>query len=123
MLKSDIKVVIKNYEESINAYRWILDIINREPANFKELVFQKYIEFSRGTDVAAYLNKEGYRLPGSIKAERQYISTDITNLMWNNDSRACVNPVLYEVALHISNSKYKTWEDKIIAMYKKFNEF
>ena len=121
MLKNEIEMLISEKELSIKALKWILCLLKKESKNFEELVFQKYIETARVSDVASILNESGYRTAGAI-GERKYTSNDVTEILYREECKLCVDSMLYEVAIYLNVSKYKTWEDKIVYVYKKLIE-
>ena len=94
--------------------RGILEI---EPRNLTEEIFVKYIELERTEKVAAHLNENGHRMK-SVRGERKYISTDITEVLDKEDNYYRVNERIYNLAKFMQRRRYRSWEEKVIGYFE-----
>jgi hypothetical protein len=105
-----------NYKRNmIRAFTLLEKVLDIKPSNFNEMVFYKYIEYENVSNVAEYLNSEGYKLPG-VKGQRNYTSTDVSVILDNEELHDSVDSLLKFVALGLKKRRYKTWVDKLIAV-------
>lgn len=95
---------ISDIDKKIEALQKLKSILQKQPDNMIELIFQLYIRVKKTAVAAEYLNISGYRLPGT-NGERKYISTDITAILENENNKELVDPEIYELALKMKNSR------------------
>jgi hypothetical protein len=88
---------------NIEFYNRLLEITTKEPANFTEMVFRKYIELRTTPKVAALINELGHRIP-SVRKDRIYISTDVTAILEDPENKNLVDPEVYELVKQMQSS-------------------
>jgi len=104
--------------EFVEAFDKVIELLGREPKNYYEIIFQKYIEFESIEKVMRYLNENGYRVEG-VRTQRKFTCYDIKNVFESEESRECVNEELYNLTTELKRKSPLSWEQKIINYYSR----
>lgn len=100
----NIKDIDKKIEE-LNQLRNILNKkVNANDTVF-EIIFKKYLETEKVSEVAKYLNNTGYRI-NSKRGTRKYIAQDISSIIKNKDIEIR-NKELKNIVIKLFNSHKK----------------
>jgi hypothetical protein len=107
-----IKIYIEEIKNKIDIYKKLLVIIDIEPRSIEEEIFLMYAQSRRVAEVAAYVNNKNYRVPGTNKEFRKYISDDITKVLEREDLKELVDKKLYNLVIRMKKTRKLT--DEII---------
>lgn len=102
--------------EFVAAFNKVIELLESEPKNYYEIIFQKYIELQRVEKVMRYLNENGYRVEG-VRTQRKFTCYDIKNVLESDESKELVNEELYNLTMALKKKGAVTWEQKIIDYY------
>jgi len=97
------QVTLKSLEDQVEFYHRLKGVLSREPVNFTEAIFLKYIELRRTSDVAAWLNAKGSKIE-STRGFRLWISTDVTELLDDPAAVEFVDNQIYCLAKRMQKS-------------------
>ena len=95
---------IYEIDKKIEILQKLKAILGLEPKNFIEEIFLKYIELGKTVLVANYVNELGYRVPTEA-GSRKYISTDITDILEDTQSKEIVREEIYNLTINMKKSK------------------
>ena len=100
------------YEKEISVINNILDTIEKysdidKDDSFITIVFKKYLELENVSEVAKYLNDNGYRIKtDSYIGQRKYIGRDVTEILISEDVDLVVDKQLKDTVQYLQDKNY-----------------
>ena len=99
-----IIINIQEIDQKIETLSRLRDVLDTNPKNTTELIFLKYIELVKCSEVASYMNRKGYKVEG-VRKPRKYIAIDITEVLESYESISLVETDIYDLVMKMKKSR------------------